>query len=179
MTGVQTCALPIYGQEISKGDLLIVNNNVSIPDFTGFNQPRKIVNGSSLLINEVIDRRLFTISVKHLNQPVNLAFIKLKVNCLSISSKPDTEIWILENYFNNDDDLSKEESIAFRIFINQKVLEERKNSPFIDSKEFVMLLENELFISLLKEEQEAIKKIAKNYDLPKEAKFSVKPTPNA
>ena len=28
-----------------KGDLLVANNNVTIPDDTGFNQPKKVING--------------------------------------------------------------------------------------------------------------------------------------
>jgi hypothetical protein len=167
------------GQEISQGDLLIVHNNVNLPDITGFNQPRKIVNGSFLLIKEVKDNKSFTIPIRQSPQPIILNFIKLEVTCLSINSKPEPDLWILENYFKSDDDLSKEEKIAFRIFINYRINEEKRNSPYIKSKEFVQLLENELFISLSKEEKDAIKILANNYNLPKEQKVKINTTQDA
>ncbi len=38
------------GENLAFGDLLIVNNNVSIPDDNGFQIPRRIVNGMFLTV---------------------------------------------------------------------------------------------------------------------------------
>jgi hypothetical protein len=41
------------GKDLAKNDLLLVNNNINIPDETGFGQPTKLYNGMFLLVEEV------------------------------------------------------------------------------------------------------------------------------
>ena len=45
------------GQSLAKGDLLVANNNVTIPDDTGFNQPKKVINGMYFLLNEIKENK--------------------------------------------------------------------------------------------------------------------------
>lgn len=38
---------------------------------------------------------------------------------------PKTDVWILDNFFNSEDDLSREEQIAFRVFVHRKINAEK------------------------------------------------------
>lgn len=73
---------------------------------------------------------------KKSNKLVTLNFIKLRVQCLSLENKQETEIWLNENYFNSNGKLSKEEQIAFRIFISMKIGEYKKEHTFESSNEY-------------------------------------------
>jgi hypothetical protein len=167
------------GSNLANGDLLIVNNNISIPDESGFQIPRRIVNGMFFTILEIKETHPEPISIRQSRNPVVLSFTKITVKCLSLIGSPETDIWILDNYFNNDNDLTKEEQIAFRIFINRKINEEKRKQKFQDSLDYNQLLQDRQYIDLTKEEKEAVKALAKNYDLPKEKKVKVETSRNA
>jgi len=160
--------------KFSKGDLLIANNNVNIPDDTGFNQPKKVINGMYFTLNEI--KEIYSIPVK-INQsvlPINLNFIKINVKCLNLNGIPETDVWMLENHFISDDGLSKEEKIAFRVFVNKKLNEQKAEHPFIDSEEFKILKQDKAYTELSNEEKEALIIVATNYNLPKDKKIDVK-----
>jgi len=167
------------GENLAIGDLLIVNNNVSIPDESGFQIPRRIVNGmffTVLAIKETIQKPQ---DIRQSQNPIILSFTKITVKCLSLLGAPETDIWIFDNYFTSEDDLTKEEQIAFRVFVNKKIYNEKRKQKFENSQEYKQLLQDKEFNNLTNEEIKAIKILAKNYNLPKEKKEKVETSRNA
>tara|TARA_B110000037_G_scaffold46517_1_gene57024 strand:+ start:185 stop:3154 length:2970 start_codon:yes stop_codon:yes gene_type:complete len=123
--------------EIASEDLLLLNNNVSVPDETGFGNPTTLYNGMYVIVKEKLQEHPEIITIdKETNQQVTLNFIKLRVQCLSLDNKQETEIWLNDNYFSSNGKLSKEEQIAFRVFINKKIVEYKKEHTFESSKEY-------------------------------------------
>jgi hypothetical protein len=167
------------GEKLAKGDLLIANNNVFIPDDSGFQTPKKIINGMFFTVLGVKDSLTEHIKIKQTQNPINLIFTKLTVKCLSLNNTPETDLWILDNYFYSIDDLSREEKIAFRVFINQKINFQKNKTKFEDSKEYRQLLEDARYRELSEDEKMAIKQLAQNYNLPKDKKEEVKTSGNA
>ena len=161
------------GESLEIGDLLILNNNVSIPDESGFQIPRRIVNGMYLTVLDVKESLQEPIKIRQSQNPIVLSFIKINVKCLSLLGSPETDIWILDNYFSSEDDLTKEEQIAFRVFINSKLNGEKRRQIFEESQEYKLLLQDSQYNVLSKEEKEAIGKLVKNFNLPKEKKEKV------
>jgi hypothetical protein len=149
----------INGLELSQNDLLIVHNNVFIPDNTGFGQPTNLTNGMYLLVKAKHETKDEAVSIRQSKTPVVLSFTRLTVSCLSVTNKPETDIWILNNYFLNDDQLSKNEEIALQVFINKKIDEYIKDHPFINSEEYIKLLHDPFYLALSREEQLAIKNL--------------------
>lgn len=160
--------------KFSKGDLLIANNNVNIPDDTGFNQPKKVINGMYFTLNEIKESLNIPIKINQSILPINLNFIKINVKCLNLNGIPEADLWMLDNHFNSEDGLSQEEKIAFRVFVNKKLNDQKGKNPFIDSIEFKLLKQDKEYIELSKEEKEALEIVATNYNLPKDKKINVK-----
>ena len=167
------------GETLAINDLLIVNNNVSIPDDSGFQIPRRIINGMFFTVLEVKETQQEHIKIRQSQNPIVLSFSKINVKCLSLIGSPDTDIWILDNYFNSEDELTKEEQIAFRIFVNAKINDEKRKQKFEDSQDFKQLLQDKQYNDLSNEEKEAIKILVKNYNLPKEKKEKTETSRNA
>ena len=145
------------GDTLAKGDLLIANNNVVIPDESGFQIPRRIVNGMFFTVLAVKETTQETISIKQSKNPVILSFTKISVKCLSLVGYPETDILILDNFFLSIDDLSREEQIAFRVFVNKKIKTEKSQKKFIDSREYRQLTEDTRYRSLSDEDKYFIK----------------------
>jgi hypothetical protein len=167
------------GESIGIGDLLIVNNNVSIPNESGFQIPRRIVNGMFLTVLAVKETIQEPIKIRQTTNPIVLSFSKISVRCLSLVGLPETDIWILNNYFNSEDDLTKEEQIAFRVFVNSKINDQKLKQKFEDSQEHNQLLQDNQYNVLSSEEKEAIIALIKNYNLPKEKKEKVETSRNS
>lgn len=146
-------------QDLVSGDLLIVNNNFNIPDETGLSFPQKISNGMYLQVDSQLDRHTETFPIRGYANPVTLSFIKLRVKCLSITTKTDSDIWILENYFLSNE-LSKEEQIAFRIFVDRRIENLKKQSDFESSFEFNLLQDSSKYKDLLQKEKEYQKRLS-------------------
>lgn len=166
------------GEKLAIDDLLIVNNNVIIPDESGFQIPRRIVNGMFLTVLEVKETQLEHINIRQSFKTIILSFTKIRVKCLNLLGLPETDLWILDNYFNSEDDLTKEEQIALRVFVNQKINGEKQRQKFEDSKECKQLLQDIKNNEFSEEEKDAIKKLVKNYDLPKDKKEKVETNRN-
>ena len=166
------------GEKLSIGDLLIANNNISIPDENGFQIPKKIVNGMFVTVQEIKESKQESISIKNATGLINLTFTKLVVKCLNLINTPNTELWILDNYFQSEDDLSRDEKIAFRVFINKKINAEKNKTTFEDSKEFRQLLEDTRYNELSEDEKSAIQQLARNYNLQKDEKGKVETSKN-
>ncbi len=167
------------GESLGIGDLLIVNNNISIPDDSGFQIPRRIVNGMFLAVLAIKETLQEPIKIRQTLTPIVLSFTKIKVKCLSLVGFPETDIWILDNYFNSEDDLTKEEQISFRVFVNSKINEEKSKQKFEHSQECKLMLQDNQYSVLSSEEKEAIKVLVKNYNLPKEKKEKVETSRNS
>jgi hypothetical protein len=167
------------GENLGFGDLLIVNNNVSIPDESGFQIPRRIINGMFLTVLAVKESLQEPIKIRQSPNPIVLSFSKINVKCLSLVGLPETNIWILDNYFNSEDDLTKEEQIAFRVFVNSKINDEKLKQKFEDSQEHKQLLQDNQYNILSNEEKEAIKVLVKNYNLSKDKKEKVETSRNS
>lgn len=166
------------GENLATDDFLIVNNNVSVPDDSGFQIPRRIVNGMFFTVLTVKETIQESIKIHQSQNPIILSFTKIRVKCLSLSALPETDIWILDNYFNSEDDLTKEEQIAFRVFVNGKINDEKRKQKFEDSQEHKQLLQDKQYSDLSNKEKEAIKTLVKNYNLPKEKNEKVKTSRN-
>lgn len=145
------------GESLGIGDLLIVNNNVSIPDDDGFQIPRRIVNGMFLTVLAVKESHQEQIKIRQSQNPIILSFTKINVKCLSLVGLPETDIWILGNYFNSEDDLTKEEQIAFRVFVNNKINVEKSKRKFTESQAYCKLLEDIRYKALSDEDKLFIK----------------------
>lgn len=167
------------GDKIAYGDLLIANNNITIPDDTGVQNPKRIVNGMFFTILKVKETESFSISIKQSKNPIILTFTKLYVKCLNLNSNPETDLWMLDNYFLSEDNLSKEEKIAFRIFINKKIDKEKSKNRFEDSFEYKQLIQGSKYQELTSEEKKAIENLVKNYSRSKAEKEKVNTTKNA
>jgi len=167
------------GEKLDQGDLIIANNNVNLPDETGFQSPRKIVNGMFFSVLQVKENKIHTIPIKQAPKPISLTFVRLRVKSLSIANLPETDFWILENYFLSEDGLSKEEKIAFRVFVNKKIDEEKKKQKFTASTQCNRMLEDKRYKELSDEEKKAIEKLIENYGLPKDKENKVNTTKNA
>jgi hypothetical protein len=136
------------GKEIAKNDLLLVNNNINIPDETGFGQPTKLYNGMFLLVEEVGQSITKSVPLRQSTTPILLHFTKVKVKCLSIQNKLTAEVWLLNNYFQSEDKLSKEEQIAFRVFVNMLVSAKMKEQTFEGSYEHIQFTQDKEYKNL-------------------------------
>lgn len=141
-------------KELSKGDLLLINNNVNIADDTGFGGVTKLYNGMYLTVIEKLETHPEPIYLKNINQPIILEFIKLKVQCLSIENKPVAEVWLFNNYFNGNGKLSQQEQIAFKRFTDNTISKFKKENEFNSSNEFTQLNQNTQYLNLKKEIKE-------------------------
>ena len=128
------------GKELAVNDLLILNNNINIPDNTGLGVPTKAVNGTYLLVKEVKEQITETITKRNNELVASLMFRRLKVQLLGNVTSADAEIIILENYLDGIEELSQKELVAYKIFINKKLAEAKKQYPFEKSQEYQNLL---------------------------------------
>jgi hypothetical protein len=142
------------GKDLAKNDLLLVNNNINIADETGFGQPTKLYNGMFLFVEEVGESITKAVPLRQSTTPIMLHFTKVKVKCLSIQNKLNAEVWLLNNYFQSEDKLSKEEQIAFRVFVNMLVSAKMKEQTFEGSYEHIQFTQDKEYKNLLSEEKD-------------------------
>jgi hypothetical protein len=98
------------------------------------------------MVKEVLEDHIETVNSKSFKHPVELKFQKLKIRCLSLDNRPEAIVWLSSNYFNGENKLSKEEEIAFRVYVNQKIAEYLKKHPFEDSEEYRKLQQDNKFL---------------------------------
>jgi hypothetical protein len=101
------------------------------------------------------------IKIHQSQNPIVLSFTKINVKCLSLVGSPETDIWILDNYFNSVDDLTREEQIAFRVFVSKKIDDEKSKNQFLYSPEYQQLLVDERYRRLSENDKQFIEN---NYD---------------
>lgn len=154
------------GKDLAPGDLIIANNNIFIPDETGFGNPKRILNGMYFTVKEIREHISEEIPIKGFPRPVLLSFTKIAVTCLSLSGQ-SAEIWVLDNYLSSIDELAKEEQIAVNVFIERRIVELKKNSPFTDSEYYRQLMEDSGYQALSEEEKSAIGSLIHNRSVKK------------
>jgi hypothetical protein len=152
---VKTHALK-NGKDLAQNDLLLINNNINIPDETGFGQPTKLYNGMFLLVDSVGQTISKPIALRQSKKPIILSFTKIEVTCISLPNRLKTEVFLLDNYFRSESGLSKEEQIAFRVFVNELVGEKEKEHPFEKSPEYMQMQQDKAYKDGL--DNEAIRK---------------------
>ncbi|SFI99875.1 hypothetical protein [Olleya namhaensis] len=133
------------GRNICDRDLLIVNNNINIPDESGFGHPTKVTNGSYLRVLGVEGLEQKEISLGKNKTSIILNYRKIRVKLLSNSQQPILSILILENYLNNEEDLDRQEQIALKIFTNHRFAELKKTYSFEKSVSYNSLQINSEF----------------------------------
>lgn len=163
------------GKDLAPGDLIIANNNIFIPDETGFGNPKRILNGMYFTVKEIREHISEEIPIKGFPRPVLLSFTKIVVTCLSLSGQ-SAEIWVLDNYLSSIDELAKEEQIAVSVFIERRIIELKNNSPFTDSEYYRQLMEDSVYQALSKEEKYAIGSLIHNRIVEKEERTQVTTT---
>lgn len=146
--------------KLNSGDLLLIDNNVWIPDDSGFTAPLRIFNGMYVLVKELIEEKTISIEQKGSSQNILLEFIKLKVCCISLDSNPLTELWLNKNYFDNLGKLSIKELLAFKIFRNIRLSNYKKENSFELSLQFKKLNVDNGFIKLKEEINQLESRIA-------------------
>lgn len=165
------------GKDLAPGDLIIANNNILIPDETGFGNPKRILNGMYFTVKEICEHVSEEIPIKGFSRPVLLSFTKIVVTCLSLSGQ-NAEIWVLDNFLSSIDELSKEEQIAVNIFIERRIDELKKNTPFKDSEYYRQLMDDSVYQTLLEEDRTAIESLIQNRMVKKEERTDVSTTRN-
>ena len=163
------------GKDLAPGDLIIANNNIFIPDETGFGNPKRVLNGMYFTVNEILEHAIDEITIKGAKAPVLLSFTKIAVTCLSLSGQR-AEIWVLDNYLSSIDEITKEEQIAVRIFVTKRIDELKKNAPYTDSEQYQQMLVDSEYKALSEEERTAIKSLIHNRTVKKEEKVKVTTT---
>ncbi len=123
------------GEFLNSGDILLLNNNVWVPDVNGFEKATRLYNGMYVLVLDVQEEESKIITRKNA-AAITLNFIKVRIKCLSLESKLETDVWVFKNYLENAGELTRDEQIAFRIFLNQCIAEFKKEHPFESSNTF-------------------------------------------
>jgi hypothetical protein len=167
------------GAELAKGDLLIMNNNVTIPTDLPVEDPLKIYNGMYLTLLDIVGHEDKTIQVKTKGGIVNvsLVFTKIRVKCISIEGTPEKELFMLDNYFKGDE-LTKNEQIAFRVYCNVLLRDKiRKNrQSFRDTPFYRNMLNSDKYKKLSDNEQQAMEELINNLGVEKSQQKEVHTT---
>lgn len=166
------------GKDLAPGDLIIANNNIFIPDETGFGNPKRILNGMYFTVEGIREHICEEISIKGFLRPVFLSFTKISVKCLSLNGQ-SAEIWVLDNYLSSIDELAKEEQIAVNVFIERRIVELKKNTSFTDSDYYRQMVDDSDYQALTTVEKEAIKVLIQNRSAKKDDRESVNTTRTA
>lgn len=170
------------GEDLAKGDLLIMNNNITISADLPIEDPLKIYNGMYLTLLDIIGHEDKTIQIKTKGGriKVSLFFTKVRVKCISIEGTPEKELLMLDNYFKADE-LTKNEQIAIRVYCNMLLRDmiREKEKLFTKSIQYHNMVESDEFVKLSFDEQRAIIDLANNIGVEKDLQKDVHTTNNA
>jgi len=129
------------GDDITKDDLIIFNNNISIENKEDpFMQPQKIFNGEFATVMQVSNNVISeTITPKGKNSVV-LKFREIEIR---LENGQYATFLSFENFrLNSKNELSDEEIIAYQILLNQCIKEEENKFPFEKSNYYNDLQNN-------------------------------------
>ena len=168
------------GEELAKGDLLIMNNNITIP--TDSEDSLKIYNGMYLTLLGIIghEDKIIQINTKGGKVNVCLVYTKIRVKCISIDDTSEKELFMLDNYFKGDE-LTKNEQIAFRVYCNELLRDIiRKNrQSFRDTPYYRNMLGSDEYKMLSDNEKQAIEELINNIGVEKSHQKEVHTTSKA
>ena len=85
------------GEDLAKGDLLIMNNNITISTDLPVEDPIKVYNGMYLTLLDIIGHEDKTIQIKTKGGRTNVSlfFTKIRVKCISIEGTPEKDLFML------------------------------------------------------------------------------------
>jgi hypothetical protein len=169
------------GEDLAIGDLLIMNNNITISADLPIDDPIKIYNGMYLTLLGIIGHDDKTIQIRTKGGIINVSlnFTKMKVKCLSIERTPEKDIFMLDNYFKADE-LTKNEQIALRVYCNELIREKirEKELSFTGSIQYQNMVDSDEFKDLSPDEKRAIYDLANNVGIEKRQQKEVHTTNN-
>lgn len=169
------------GEDLAIGDLLIMNNNITISADLPIEDPIKIYNGMYLTLLGIIGHDDKTIPIRTKGGIINVSlnFTKMKVKCLSIERTPEKDIFMLDNYFKADE-LTKNEQIALRVYCNELIREKirEKELSFTGSSQYQNMVDSDEFKDLSPDEKRAIYDLANNVGIKKGQQKEVHTTNN-
>lgn len=170
------------GEDLAKGDLLIMNNNITISADLPVEDPLKIYNGMYLTLLDIIGHEDKTIQIKTKGGRTNVSlfFTKIKVKCISVEGTPEKDLFMLDNYFKGDE-LTKNEQIAIRVLSNQLLRDKlrEKSESFRTSLYYQQMIESEDYKNLSADEQQAIETLIDNIGVNKDLQKKVTNANNA
>ena len=159
--------------EISKGDLLVMDNNIRIISEDPFEAPKYLSNGTSIEVIEVgTENSLEPIFVKQFKKHIVLKIREFVVK--EIGSENPKKILSLENLRNSKTGkLSNEEFVALKILHNDLVKKTKKADEYLNSEIYKQLISDNKFIEL-KQEISKLELAVKNGERKKtELKFKI------
>tara|TARA_B100001063_G_scaffold56533_1_gene50517 strand:- start:3852 stop:6734 length:2883 start_codon:yes stop_codon:yes gene_type:complete len=148
----------LNGNDLNKGDLVLINNNIVLYNNDPWSDVQKIYNGQFAIIETVSNNiEIETISIKG-------KFIELKFREVKIYLKDTNKtisVLSFENYrLNEKNELSEDETIAYNIFLNN--LEKElflESNYFLELKQISINTKEELFFQeLIKDGRKGIEK---------------------
>jgi len=123
----------INGDDLAKGDLVLINNNFKVEDSSDpFAEPKKIYNGQFGIITEISNDIIREAIQPKGKNPITLTFRKVKMTLTDTSQA--VIVLILENYRLSDrGELSEDEILALRILLNREIQKEISKISWEDS----------------------------------------------
>ncbi|NWF89733.1 MAG: NERD domain-containing protein [Ignavibacteriaceae bacterium] len=123
----------INGDDLAKGDLVLINNNFKVEDSSDpFTEPKKIYNGQFGIITEISNDIIREVIQPNGKNPITLTFRKVKMTLTDTSQA--VIVLSLENYRLSDrGELSEDEILALRILLNREIQKEISKISWEDS----------------------------------------------
>lgn len=148
------------GDDIAKGDLLIVYNNVYVPNRNN-DERVGISNGCYLAIQSIGAKVLESVSIKQADKPIQLSFAYVGAELLDeLGRSVPVTAYLFDNFFVSDSaELSKEEQIAYRVLIGKRLKEWKKKYPFEESDEYRSMLASSEYNSLNEDDRIILEKL--------------------
>jgi len=135
----------INGDDLAKGDLVLINNNFKVEDSSNpFAEPKKIYNGQFGIITEISNDIIKEVIQPKGKNPITLTFRKVKL-ILNDTSQA-VFIFSFENYRLSDrGELSEDEILALKILLNREIQKEIGKNSFEDSDIYQEFLSTEQY----------------------------------
>lgn len=149
-------------ENLSKGDLLIMDNNIRILSDDPFEAPKFLNNGVVVEVLEVYNENsLDPIYIPNLKKSISLKTREVLVK--EKDKEKPSKILLLENYrLSKSASLSHEESIALKILLSKLVNNAPKASEFERSDVYKQMISNEIYLTLLKDLSELEAAVARD-----------------
>jgi hypothetical protein len=135
-------------EDLAAKDLVLVNNNIQIetPD-DPFALPQRVYNGQFATVKSV-KNEIEEINIRVKNETeVTLKFRELVIKI--DETKSEAKVLSFENYrLSKKGEISENEAIALKIYLNHEVSKKLKQEPFNESAEYKDFLKSESYLKL-------------------------------